>query len=351
MRTTQRTAATRAARLGAFALLAATLFVGAAFWGAPATSANHPVLVEGNCDSPVPGTVNVPTVPGVGGSTSGGICGDFDGDGRIGTAEDTDGADRIFGTINAALGPGTGAAAGTGANQNGRITIVESGRFSEIIYIGQNITGPGGPGIAVPGNVTLEAAPGVSAVIDAVFQGDPVGGNNSRQNSTGISIVYQSNGGSRVVVLRNLTIRNFNIGVFITNNSRVHIDDCNLENNFTHGIRVSGTSRVMVTNTQVTATGFRVGTVAPEVNGGQGLAVEQSAQVRIANSDFTHNGGFGIANFTGNAANLHFYQVTAHFNGVNTFGPFTTSPDNNFSTSTGTQAPPGTITTRDEEAP
>ena len=34
-------------------------------------------------------------------------CGDFDGDGRIGTAEDTDGGDRIFGTINAALGPFT----------------------------------------------------------------------------------------------------------------------------------------------------------------------------------------------------------------------------------------------------
>src|SRR5918993_3800996 len=132
MRTTQRTPATRAARLGVFALLAATLFVGAAIWGAPDASANHPVLVEGNCDSPVPGTTIV-TV---------GTCGDFDGDGRIGTAEDTDGADRIFGTLNAALGPGTGAAAGTGANHNGRITIVTSGRFAETLYIGQNLQGP-----------------------------------------------------------------------------------------------------------------------------------------------------------------------------------------------------------------
>ena len=38
--------------------------------------ANHPVLVEGNCDSPVPGTTLVAP----------GTCGDFDGDGRIGTA-------------------------------------------------------------------------------------------------------------------------------------------------------------------------------------------------------------------------------------------------------------------------
>src|ERR671913_2187920 len=132
MRTTQRTPATRAARLGVFALLAATLFVGAAIWGAPDASANHPVLVEGNCDSPVPGTTIV-TI---------GTCGDFDGDGRIGTAEDTDGADRIFGTLAAALGPGTGAAAGTGANQNGRIIIVASGRYAEVVNIGTTATPP-----------------------------------------------------------------------------------------------------------------------------------------------------------------------------------------------------------------
>src|SRR5688572_19028551 len=113
-------------------------------------SANHPVLVEGNCDSPVPGTTIVAQ----------GTCGDFDGDGRIGSAEDTDGADRIFGTINAALGPGSGAAAGTGANQNGQITIVTSGRFAEKLII----TGA---------NVGLQGAPGVSASIDAVLQGDP----------------------------------------------------------------------------------------------------------------------------------------------------------------------------------
>src|SRR5918993_5814851 len=82
-------------------------------------SANHPVLVEGNCDSPVPGTTIV----------SLGTCGDFDGDGRIGTAEDTDGTDRIFGTIAAALGPGTGAAAGTGARAKKRSTSLAPQRF------------------------------------------------------------------------------------------------------------------------------------------------------------------------------------------------------------------------------
>src|SRR5436305_14614155 len=107
----------RVGLLGGLMLVA----VGLVLFTGGRVSANHPVLVEGNCDSPVPGTTLV----------SPGTCGDFDGDGRIGTAEDTDGADRIFGTLNAALGPGTGAAAGTGANLNGRILIVASGRFAE----------------------------------------------------------------------------------------------------------------------------------------------------------------------------------------------------------------------------
>src|ERR687893_2103515 len=114
----------------AFALLALVLVAATAHVSSVRVSANHPVLLEGNCDSPVPGTTIVEK----------GTCGDFDGDGRIGTAEDTDGADRIFGTLTAALGPGTGAAAGTGANFNGHIIIVTSGRFAENIQI----VNPGG---------------------------------------------------------------------------------------------------------------------------------------------------------------------------------------------------------------
>src|SRR5687768_6335528 len=125
------------------------------FIGSNPVSANHPVLVEGNCDSPVPGTTIVDL----------GNCGDFDGDGRIGTAEDTDGADRIFGTLRAALGPGTGAAAGTGANNNGTITIVTSGRFAETLFIGQQGFFPG-KGNPNPANVIIQGAPGVSAEID-----------------------------------------------------------------------------------------------------------------------------------------------------------------------------------------
>src|SRR5687768_17192608 len=128
-----------AARKAAYLLMSAVLLVCAIHLSAAEVSAQgggHTVFVEGNCDSPVPGTTLV----------SPGTCGDFDGDGRIGTAEDTDGADRIFGTINAALGTGTGAAAGTGINHSGRAVIVRSGRFAESIYIGQNQCGVGCPG-------------------------------------------------------------------------------------------------------------------------------------------------------------------------------------------------------------
>ena len=64
----------------------------------PALSlANHPVLVEGESD--------------------------FDGDGLLGTDEDNDG-DRIFGTLSVALAADLGA-----INNNGKITIVTTGRF------------------------------------------------------------------------------------------------------------------------------------------------------------------------------------------------------------------------------
>src|SRR5688500_796438 len=201
------------------------------FIGSNPVSANHPVLVEGNCDSPVPGTTIVDL----------GNCGDFDGDGRIGTAEDTDGADRIFGTLRAALGPGTGAAAGTGANGNGTIRIVTSGRFAEKLFIGQ-AGYIAGEGAASPGHVTIEAAPGVSADINAVLQGDPAGGNNTRMTEIGIHVLYPGN--AHRVILRNLTIRNWGTGIHLDENSRVTLDNCRLENNLDYGLRLVKGARV-----------------------------------------------------------------------------------------------------------
>ena len=305
-----------------FAIFSALLVCAIHLSAVKVAAQGHTVFVEGNCDSPVPGTTLV----------SPGTCGDFDGDGRIGVAEDTDGADRIFGTINAALGPGTGAAAGTGINHNGRVVIVASGRFYESVYIGQNQCGAGCPGAASPGSVTLEAAPGVSAVIDAMFQGDPAGGNNARLNGTGINVAYipgTATGLSRVVILRNLTVRNFAKGAEFSHNARVVVDNCRFETNQNFGIVLNFGARGVVTNSQVTGTGFR--TVGAGPNPAHGIFFDTNAQLRLVNTTVSNNANVGIFNATGSAANLVFFKVSAYFNGTDTLGPFTNNLDPNFS--------------------
>jgi hypothetical protein len=253
-------------------------------------SANHPVLVEGNCDSPVPGTTIVTF----------GTCGDYDGDGRIGTAEDTDGADRIFGTITAALGPGTGAAAGTGANMNGSVTIVTSGRFAESIFIGNLVT-------TNLGHVTLQAAPGVSADINAVLQGDPAGGNTARQAGVGITVASTSN--DRKITLRNLTIRNFATGVLLAGNSRVTMDNCRLENNFNYGIRLIEDARVTGENLRIAATGFRV-PVTGVPTPGHAISFEGDSAGTIFFSQITGSFSAAISNTSSRGTTaVRYYEV------------------------------------------
>jgi parallel beta helix pectate lyase-like protein len=279
-----------------FSFLIAAALIGVSFMSSRNVSANHPVLVEGNCDSPVPGTTIV----------NAGNCGDYDGDGRIGTAEDTDGADRIFGTINAALGPGTGASAGTGANFNGTITIVTSGRFAENIVIS--------PQTAVIGNVTLEAAPGVLADIDAVLQGDPAGGNTTRQNGIGIHVVPIGN--DRRIVLRNLTIRNFATGILLAENARVTIDNCRLENNVNYGIQLVQDARVAVFNTRIASTGYRIGGPQPCPSGtctptpGHGISFEGGSAGTVFHSLITGSFGSAISNTSSlGLASVRYYEV------------------------------------------
>ena len=255
------------------ARLVATLAI--SLFPAIAYAAAHPVLVEGNCDSPVPGTTIV----------SAGTCGDYDGDGRIGTAEDTDGSDRIFGTINAALGAGAGSAAGTGTNQNGVITIVTSGRFAEQITI--------------TGNVTLEAAPGVVANLDAVLQGDPAGGNNTRQ--AGIGIVVNGPATGRVI-LRNIVVRNFAEGIRATTNTRLTLIDVRLENNLNYAVRMMDDARLMASGVEVLATGYRIGTTGTCPSAtctpapGHGIVFEGSSSGAVAEATLTGSYGSGLVN-------------------------------------------------------
>lgn len=230
---------------------------------------------------------------------------DFDRDGRIGAAEDTDG-DAIFGKINTAL-----AAAAGGLNQNGKAIIVTSGRFLETV----SITGP----------VTLEAAPGVEADIEAFLSpavdatrladfDTPTINNTTRQSAPGIVVnVPVSPGGlagmpqvpglagtnDRPVVLRNLTIRNWTDGVTVVN-GQVLIDNVRIEHNIQHGVNVLNNSQVAIVNTSVAASGFRVnpntGDFPRGVQGiGVGVRFRNTSTGDISRSSLTNNFNSGLS--------------------------------------------------------
>lgn len=250
-------------RLLTSSLLTTALVLGASVWTINHVSANHPVLVEGEAD--------------------------FDGDGRLGLMEDTDGDDRIFGTITAALGAANG-----GANQNGRVTIVTSGRFHEQLTITN-----------ANGNTTIEAAPGVEATIDAVATGTraaqfPNATNAVRQGQPGIIINSPAN---RYVTLRNLVVRNWLEGILIQGTSRVTIDNVRMEGNVNHGIHVVNQSRVLITNSQISSTGFRVGATGdfPGMSKpapGNGITFENDTRGSVANTTVSGNFCIGIASFS-----------------------------------------------------
>ena len=176
--------------------------------------ANHSVLVEGESD--------------------------FDGDGLLGADEDGDG-DQVFGTINAAVGTMDSAPPGNIAD-NGQITIVTSGRFLEQVNLA-------GTGVEI-----LQAAPGVEAVVEAFQGGGTPEDNNRRQQQPGI-IVHTD--GSFPVEIRNITSRNWTVGILVRGSSRVTIDDVQLDSNVNYGIQVQGDSKVVVTDSQVNSSGYR----------------------------------------------------------------------------------------------
>lgn len=251
-------------RISTLAAPLVALCATAALMCAPSAWANHPVLVEGNCNNPPAGN---------GGPVPVGTCGDYDGDGRIGTDEDNDG-DRVFGTINAAN-------SAAGANNNGTITIVTSGTFPETVTL--------------TGNVTLQAAPGVDANLDAVLQGDP--GNGARQAQPGIIVNAPAN---RYVVIRNITSRNWTSGIQVNGVSRVAIESCRSEHNINYGIEVNDSARVKVDKSEVNATGFRQSAAgdfpAPfNPNPGIGISFEDNARGAVFRTEVSGSFRAGIS--------------------------------------------------------
>ena len=216
--------------------------------------ANHPVLVEGEQD--------------------------FDGDGLLGVDEDVDDAtDQVFGTIGAALD-----AANAAANQNGHVIIVTSGRFLETVVI-----------TAANGDVTLQAAPGVEAEVEAVRAGDPDSA--TRQGAPGIVIDAPAN---RRVTIRNIVSRNWTTGVLIRGDSVVLIEDCRIEHNLNFNIRTIDDGRVAIVGSSITAAGFRNGAGLENVpDPGIGISFEGRSRGVVADSTVSGSFGAGIANRTG----------------------------------------------------
>jgi hypothetical protein len=248
--------------------------------------ANHPVLVEGNNAALFPNPTSA--------LNSGGVSGDYDGDGLVGTSEDTDNAiDRIFGTLTFALGNLNG----TGANANGHIIIVTSGRFAEALTI--NLS-PTAGGVQI-----IEAAPGVQANIDAVLQGNvrpaPLDGA-TLQASTGLTINDTNTFPSpKSVLLRNLVLRNWQVGVRTTGVARVTMTNCRLDSNVQHGVLVTGMGCFEMTNCQVSTSGMRFPT--PGIGGqnpGNGITFQDATFGSLYNNTITSNLGVGVAIGAGN---------------------------------------------------
>ncbi len=231
-------------------------------------SANHPVYVEGNCFGPGAGDaatgLRQSPVPA-------GTCGDYDGDGRIGKAEDRDG-DNNYGSINAAV---------TAVDNNGRITIVASGTFPEVVRLAPT----------AGSNVSLEAAEGVDANIDAIVQGDP--GNTARSGAPGI--VIDGCDQCRVTV-RNVMTRNWTDGVRVLGRSHVHLDEVRAENNANYGVHVMDKAKVSISNSQINATGFRKTSagVSP-ANPGIGVSFEDESRGSVFFTSITGSAAAGLS--------------------------------------------------------
>jgi hypothetical protein len=230
-----------------------------------AAFANHPVLIEGESD--------------------------WDGDDLIGAEEDND-KDNVYGTINGAFfGMGfQGGVRVAAADINGdgvNLRFVATGSFPEQVILTADM-----------GNVTLEAAPGVHVVIDAIRDGDPASA--ERQAIPGIIVKTAVN---NRVILRNIGVRNWAYGMLIQGESHVVVENCRAEHNGNHNIRVMDTAAVAIHNSEVNAAGIRGGSAIPP-NPGNGITFENWSSGVVADTLVTGSFGAGIANKSNNPVRM-----------------------------------------------
>jgi hypothetical protein len=178
---------------------------------------------------------------------------------------------------------------------------------------------PGGQG-----TVVVQAAPGVEATLDAILQGDPAGGNATRETQVGVVV---NTGANSRVILRNLRIRNFVEGIRALGNSNVTVENCRLENNHSYGIRMLGNSRLAAIGTSVIGTGFRVsgsGGTCPSPSctpfPAHAISFEDSTAGTVVQSHISGNFGSSLVNTSSLGTNaVRYYELFDSNNGGGVF--------------------------------
>jgi len=175
-------------------------------------------------------------------------------------------------------------------------------------------------GPALNGVTIIEAAPGVRANIDAVLQGDA--GNATRQAGNGITI--NSPDTDRIVILRNLAIRNYQVGLQVTGNSRVICEDCRFDSNVVANVMASGNARLTLTGCDVRAGGMRFNPGRATPSPGDGVAFAGTASGLI--SDCTIAGNFAAGVRNASAAVIQVLKSAVFDNTPNLVGRVVTTP-------------------------
>lgn len=194
--------------------------------------------------------------------------GDFDGDGRFGADEDSDG-DDVFHTIAAIPGfkvdEGTGGSIAPALRYNA-ITIVSSGVFREFLRPARF------------GSTTIEAAPGVRAIFDA--QGTDADASIRRLNPC--LIVHGP------ITLRNLTFRHWEAGIEVAADGTLVLENCQFEDIQGAGVRVLAGGRVVIRECTFTRCGSR-----PDGTGAA-LLFAAGAEGIVKNCTIADNYGAGV---------------------------------------------------------
>lgn len=192
---------------------------------------------------------------------------DFDGDGRTGAAEDSDG-DNVFGSISAI--PGFDQPTGIIGPRSvyNHVVVVTSGVFRESIRTTATF--------AV--DYTIEAAPGVIAVFDI-----------SDTNGIPPELPPSPVNVSTVVTLRNLTFRNFSNVIQVAAGGTLLVEDCRFEDcGIGYAIVVERGGRAVVRGCTITRCGDKRSGL------GGGIRVLAGTDVIVSNCTITGNFGVGV---------------------------------------------------------